>query len=101
VRASGLAHKQGVGEREIEGVPVRITSPAKTIADCFRYRRRVGLDVAIAALRDYLDRARGRTTKGDRRSGSGTTAYSVDALLGAARADRVLALMRPYVEALA
>jgi predicted transcriptional regulator of viral defense system len=101
VRASGLALEQGVDEREVEGVPMRVTSPAKTVADCFRYRRRVGLDVAIAALRDYLARAHRGPPAGERRTGGATTVYSVNALLAAARADRVLALMRPYVEALA
>jgi len=85
VRASGRARSHGVEIREIDGVPVRITSPAKTVADCFRYRRHVGLEVALAALREYM-RAH--------RSG-------VDDLVAAARADRVLTLMRPYMEALA
>jgi predicted transcriptional regulator of viral defense system len=85
VRASGLARGHGVEMRTIDGVKVRLTTPAKTVADCFRYRRHVGLDVALAALRDYL-----RTRRG-----------SIDALAEAARADRVYALMRPYLEALA
>ena len=85
VRASGAAREHGVWTRKIEGVSVRITTPAKTVADCFRYRRRVGLDVAIAALRDYL-----RTHRG-----------GIGALADAARADRVYAIMRPYLEALA
>ena len=85
VRASGLARTHGVETRVIDGVKVQLTSPAKTVADCFRFRRHVGLEVAIAALRDYLAKRKG----------------SVDALLQAARADRVEALMRPYVEALA
>ena len=49
VRASGLALRHGVDLRTIEGVPVRLTSPAKSVADCFRYRRHVGLEVALAA----------------------------------------------------
>jgi predicted transcriptional regulator of viral defense system len=85
VRASGAAREHGVERRTIEGVPVQVTSAAKTVADCFRYRRHVGLDVALAALRDYLRKHRG----------------GVDALFEAARADRVSSLMRPYVEALA
>lgn len=85
VRASGLAREHGVESRTIEGVCVRLTKPAKTVADCFRYRRHVGLDVALTALRDYLRKYRG----------------GVDALVEAARADRVYALMRPYLEALA
>jgi predicted transcriptional regulator of viral defense system len=85
VRASGTAREHGVESRTIEGTPMQVTTPAKTVADCFRYRRHVGLDVALAALRDYLRKKRG----------------GVDALVEAARADRVYALMRPYLEALA
>ena len=44
----------GVSEHRIEGVVVAITEPARTVADCFKLRRRVGLDVAVHALRDYL-----------------------------------------------
>ena len=85
VRASGPAREYGVETRAIEGVPVRLTSAAKTVADCFRYRRHVGLDVALSALRDYLRKKRG----------------GMDALVAAARADRIYAFMRPYIEALA
>lgn len=84
VRASGQARAHGVERRTIEGARVQVTTPAKTVADCFRYRRHVGLDVALAALRDYLRKHRGE----------------IDALVAAARADRVHALMRPYLEAL-
>ncbi len=85
VRASGAARKHGVESRVIEGVKVRVTTPAKTVADCFRFRRHVGLELALAALKDYL-----RTKKG-----------SIDALVEAARADRIYTFMRPYLEALA
>lgn len=85
VRASGRALEHGIETRNIEGVKVRITSPAKTVADCFRYRQHVGLDVAMAALRDYLRAHRG----------------GIDALVEAARTDRVYNFMRPYLEALA
>ena len=64
---------------------VRVTTPAKTVADCFRYRQHVGLDIAMAALRDYLRAHRG----------------GMNALVDAARADRVYTFMRPYLEALA
>jgi hypothetical protein len=92
VRASGPAREHGVEVRSIEDVQVRITTPAKTVADCFRYRRHVGLETALAALRDYLARSRSRRSRGD---------YGIDALVRAARADRVYTLMRPYSEALA
>jgi predicted transcriptional regulator of viral defense system len=98
VRASGAAREHGVEIRTIEGVTVRMTVPAKTVADCFRYRRHVGLDVALAALRGYLSKSRGRPTQRERRD---PAVYSIDALVEAARADRVSTVMRPYLEALA
>lgn len=85
VRASGVALEHGVEKRTIEGVDVHITTPAKTVADCFRFRRHVGMEVALAALKDYLGKRLG----------------SIDALLEAARADRVSTIIRPYLEALA
>lgn len=84
VRASGRAREHGVETRKIAGVQMQLTTPAKTVADCFRYRRHVGLDVAIAALRDYLRTHRGGT----------------NALVEAAKADRIYTFMRPYLEAL-
>jgi hypothetical protein len=83
--ASGRARTHGTERRTIEGVRVQLTTPAKTVADCFRYRRHVGLDVALAALRDYLRKHRG----------------GIDTLVAAARADRIYTFMRPYLEALA
>lgn len=44
----------GVLGHTIEGIPVRITEPARTVADCFKFRSRVGVDVAVASLREYL-----------------------------------------------
>jgi predicted transcriptional regulator of viral defense system len=97
VHASGAAREHGVEQHAIEGVEVHITSPAKTVADCFRYRRHVGLDVAIAALREYLRRPEGtRTRKTGRRPGP-----PIDVLVDAANADRVYSVLRPYLEALA
>lgn len=84
VRASGAARDHGVETRVIDGVKVKLTTPAKTVADCFRYRRHVGLEVALAALKDYLRKRKG----------------SIDALHEAARADRIATFMRPYIEAL-
>ena len=49
---SGAALTEGVEEHVVDGVSVRITSPARTVVDCFRYRNKVGLDVALEALRD-------------------------------------------------
>jgi predicted transcriptional regulator of viral defense system len=52
VRFSGFALEEGVEEHTIEGVQVRIYKPAKTVVDCFKYRNKIGIDVAIEALRD-------------------------------------------------
>lgn len=84
VRASGLARTHGLELHELEGVSVKVTSPAKTVADCFRYRRKVGLDVAMGALRSYLDAKYG----------------TIDELVEAAKADRIYSFMRPYLEIL-
>lgn len=92
VRAHGPALEHGVERRRIEGVEVRITSPAKTVADCFRYRRHVGNEVAIAALRDYLSLSRRRDRPAN---------VTIDTLVAAAQADRVSTVIRPYLEALA
>lgn len=85
VRFSGEALAFGVERHELEGVPVKITSREKTVADCFKYRNKIGLDVALEALREYL-RLRKR---------------SVDELVRAARVCRVSRVMQPYLEAMA
>jgi len=84
VRFSGRLLEVGVDEHAIEGVPVRITSPARTVVDCFRFRRRYGQDVAIEALRDYLRKRAG----------------SVDDLLQVAAECRAATVIRPYLEAM-
>ncbi|MFZ5616241.1 MAG: type IV toxin-antitoxin system AbiEi family antitoxin domain-containing protein [Pseudomonadota bacterium] len=85
VRASEPAYSAGVERVVIEGVETPIYGAAKTVADCFKYRRRVGLDVAVEALRDAL-RLRIAT---------------VSELAHFAGIDRVANVMRPYLEALA
>jgi predicted transcriptional regulator of viral defense system len=89
VRAHGAARAHGLERRKVENVSVSITSAAKTVADCFRYRKLVGLDVALAALREYVEHAHARKS-----------AYTIDALVDAAKADRVYSVLRPYLEAL-
>lgn len=84
VRFAGAAMTGGIQAHKVEGIPVLVTDPARTVADCFRYRNKIGIDVAIEALRDYR-----RLWKG-----------SVDALAEAAQARRVAEVMRPYLEAL-
>ena len=53
-RFSGPSLRYGVIKTEFEGVPARITTPARTVVDCFRFRRRVGLDAATEALDEVL-----------------------------------------------
>jgi len=84
VRFSGAALVHGVEEHNVDGVMVRVFSPAKTVADCFKYRNKIGLDVALEALRDYR-----RTKRG-----------SLDDLWKAAEVCRVSNVIRPYMEAL-
>lgn len=74
----------GVESTSIDGVAVRIYSPEKSIADCFKYRNKIGLDVAVQALRTYRERTRRPNLK---------------ALSKFARVDRVENVMRPYLEA--
>ena len=81
---SGPAFTSGVQVHDLDGVPVKVYSPAKTVADCFKCRSKVGLDVAIEALREA------------RRSRQAT----VDGLFQMARACRVANVMRPYLEAM-
>jgi predicted transcriptional regulator of viral defense system len=83
VRFSGAVLSQGYEVHRIEQVPVKIYGPAKTVADCFRYRNKIGLDVAIEALKDVL-----RERKA-----------SVDDLWRYAKICRVANVMRPYLEA--
>ncbi len=56
MRFSGISLRYGVVDTEFEGVPARITSPARTVVDCFRFQSRVGTDIAYEALDDALAR---------------------------------------------
>ena len=85
IRFSPASLDWGVETRLIEGIPLRITNIEKTIADCFKYRARVGLDVALEALREA------------RRKGC----LDRDALWACAKIDRVTTVIQPYLEALA
>ncbi len=85
VRFSGPALTEGVREHVIRGVRVRVTTPARTVVDCFKYRNKVGLDVALEALRDCRKKRKA----------------SIDELHHAAQARRMANVMRPYLEALA
>ena len=83
-RFSGAALTEGIERHVIEGVDVRVYSAAKTVADCFKYRNKVGIDVAVEALRDFGVRYRGRATE---------LAYY-------ARICRVTRVMQPYLDAI-
>lgn len=93
VRFSEAALIDGVEVHEIDGVPVRLTSVARTLADCFKYRNKIGLDVALEALKDALQEPAG--THGSARR------VSLDALWHYAQRNRVANVMRPYLESLA
>jgi len=84
VRFTGDSLRDGVVRHRIEGVEVPITDPARTIVDCFRYRAKVGLDVAMEGLREGLRHRR----------------CTPDELWRYARKARVWSVMRPYVEAM-
>jgi hypothetical protein len=84
VRFSGSALTEGVERHRIENIDVPITDPARTIVDCFRYRTKIGLDVAMEGLREGLRRRRCKP----------------DELWRYARDARVWSVMRPYVEAM-
>ncbi|HKV84635.1 MAG TPA: type IV toxin-antitoxin system AbiEi family antitoxin domain-containing protein [Ktedonobacterales bacterium] len=83
--ASRPALTEGVEEHRVLGVPIRVTTPAKTVADCFKYRSKVGLDVALEALRETWREHRA----------------TMDELWQAAQVCRVTSVMRPYLESLA
>jgi predicted transcriptional regulator of viral defense system len=84
VRFSGSAFSFGVEDYEVDRITVKIYSPAKTVADCFKFRNKVGLDVALEALRE---------TWRSRRA-------TMDELWEAAKICRVANVMRPYLEAI-
>jgi predicted transcriptional regulator of viral defense system len=84
VRFSDLSLNSGIEEHIIESVKVRVYNPAKTIADCFKYRNKIGLDVALEALRDCWNNKQ----------------CTVDELWKYAVICRVSNVMRPYLESL-
>lgn len=81
---SGAAFHDGIEVQQLDGTPVRIYGPEKTLVDCFRYRNRIGLDVVVEALRLWRERRRRK----------------LDVLLKFARMRHVERVMRPYLEAL-
>jgi predicted transcriptional regulator of viral defense system len=84
VRLSGPSLTEGIENHQVEGVPVRVYSAAKTVADCFKFRNKIGLDVAIEALKDCLRQKKA----------------SINEICRYAKVCRVSNVIRPYMEAL-
>ncbi len=84
-RFSGDALSEGIEIHRLEGVEARYYSAAKTVADCFKYRNKIGIDVAVEALRDFSRRHRGGANE----------------LARFARICRVTRVMQPYLDSIA
>ena len=84
VRMSPESLHAGVAIHLLEGVPVRAFGPAKTVADCFKFRNKIGLEVALEALRDCYRQRKA----------------TMDELFLAAKVCRVARVMQPYLESL-
>jgi len=84
VRFSDTLLKEGVDTVTIQTVPVKITNPARTVVDCFKYRNKIGLDVAVEALKEGWRDSR----------------FTMDELWKYAELCRVAKVIRPYVEAI-
>ena len=81
---TGRSFTEGIETHKVDGIRLRVYSPEKTLADCFKYRNKLGLDTVLEALRLYRSRKR----------------PNVDELMKFARVCRVEKVMRPYLEAL-
>jgi predicted transcriptional regulator of viral defense system len=84
VRFGAQSLVEGVEEHSVEGVTMRVTNPAKTVADCFKFRNKVGLDIAMEALKDAWRKRKVTMAELDR----------------FAATNRVTHVMRPYLEML-
>jgi predicted transcriptional regulator of viral defense system len=84
VRLSGPSLTDGIEQHRVEGVPVRVYSAAKTVADCFKFRNKIGLDVAMEALKDCVRQKKAR----------------VDEIYHYAKISRVSKVILPYMESL-
>ena len=80
---SGPAFEEGIESHEVDGIHMKVYSPEKTLADCFKYRNKIGLDVVLETLKFYRRRKR----------------LKVDELMRCARVCRMEKVMRPYLEA--
>ncbi len=84
VHFSGPALEEGMEQHLVEGIQVKVYNPAKTVADCFKFRHKIGLDIALEALREAWKARRA----------------TMDQLHHYAQVDRVAKVMRPYLETL-
>jgi predicted transcriptional regulator of viral defense system len=84
IHLSGKAFTSGIEDHRVEGINVRVYCAAKTVADCFKFRNKIGIDVALEALRDYRQKYRS----------------GMDDLWRYAKVVRVTRVMEPYLEAL-
>lgn len=80
---SNEAYNSGIEEHLIDGAPVKVYTPEKTLADCFKFRNKIGMDVVLEALKLYRVRKN----------------FELGMLLKYARICRVEKVMRPYLEA--
>ena len=84
-RFSREAYRQGIETHRIDGAPVKVYSPEKTLADCFKFRNKIGMDVVLEALKLHRQR----------------NGFDLGALIDCAKVGRVERVMRPYLEATA
>jgi len=84
IRMTGKALTEGREEHKVDGISLKVYTPAKTVADCFKFRNKIGLDVAIEALREYKSNDMGEMSK----------------LWEYAKLDRVHNVIQPYAEAI-
>ena len=84
ITMSGEAMNSGIDEAVVEGVSIKVFNPAKTVADCFKYRNKIGIDVALEALKE----------------GWATDKFTMDELYHYAKICRVNKVMQPYIESL-
>jgi predicted transcriptional regulator of viral defense system len=85
VHSSGPAFTSGIERHDVGGVRIRVYSAAKTVADCFKFRNKIGIDVAVEALKDFTRKHRG----------------GANDLARYARICRVTRVMQPYLDAIA
>jgi len=82
VKLTGSAFSEGIEEHDADGIAIRVYSPGKTVVDCFKFRNRIGLDVAREAILDALQQK--KTTR--------------DEIWRLAKCCRMARIMRPYLE---